>query len=163
MVTAYFTHPAPNAVSLDPGNQTRDSLQLEHVAPAYPAPVPSIYNMTSGDVEEIVSLPPRPLPMADILMTRTAPLWLDVLRVNYQKACFGDDVVRRELVPRMKVVEIVGDRFGMIMRGREGKQEVIDGEAREFVEFRVMNGVNHFMHWDFPKETVDLLKDILDG
>ncbi|KAJ8094948.1 hypothetical protein PM082_010164 [Marasmius tenuissimus] len=173
MVTAYFNHPAPNAVSLDPGNQTRDSLQLEHVAPAYPAPVPSIYNMTSGDVEEIVSLPPRPLPMADILMTRTAPLWLDVLRVNYQKACFGD-VVRRELVPRMKVVEIVGDRSAAIVisafwqvwddnEGEKGKQRVIDGEGREFVEFRVMKGVNHFMHWDFPKETVDLLKDILDG
>ncbi|KAK1221425.1 hypothetical protein PQX77_015763 [Marasmius sp. AFHP31] len=122
------------------------SLQLEHVAPAFPAPVPSIYNMTSGDVEEIVSLPPRPLPMADILMTRTAPLWLDVLRVNYQKARFGDVV--RELLPRMKVVQVVGGKSVAIVDsafwqvwddnvGEKGKQRVIDGEARE-LEFRVM-------------------------
>ncbi|KAL0570678.1 hypothetical protein V5O48_011285 [Marasmius crinis-equi] len=178
LVTAYFTH-SPGVVSLDPNKQTRDSSLMEHVSPALPSAdhsnVPSIYNMSSSDAEEIVSLPPRPVPRADVAMTRTAALWLNGHKQNYFKACFSD-VVRQQLLPEMKVVEVLGDKTAAITvaafwqiwddnQAEKEKQRTITGakDVKDYVEFKLLKGANHFMHWDFPQETMDILKEILNG
>ncbi|KAG7095832.1 hypothetical protein E1B28_006527 [Marasmius oreades] len=175
LVSAYYIH-GPGVVTLDPKLQTRDPTLMEHVAPALPSKdssnVPSIYNMTPQDVEEIVSF--HPVPRADALLSRTAMLWLDLHQVNYAKACYSE-TVRKRLLPEMKVVEIIADRTSAVVAGtfwqiwddnEEEKEKVrkVTGlkDVKDFVEFKLMKGANHFMHWDHPQETMDLLVEILN-
>ncbi|KAG7095834.1 hypothetical protein E1B28_006529 [Marasmius oreades] len=177
LVSAYYAH-GPGVVTLDPKLQTRDPTLMEHVAPAMPSRdssnVPSVYNMTSEEVEEIISLPPRPVPRADAMLSRMAMLWLDILQVNYAKACYSE-TVRKSLLPEMKVVEILGDKtsaivtsaFWQIWDDNENEKEKVrkitgSKDVKDFVEFKLMKGANHFMHWDYPQETMDLLVEILN-
>ncbi|KAK7056283.1 hypothetical protein VNI00_002836 [Paramarasmius palmivorus] len=170
LVSAYYDH-SPGAISLDPQNQNRDPTKLEHVAPALPSPgrpsVPTIYNMSPEDVAEIVRLPPRPVPRADLGLSRQAALWKEVHHSYYYKACFSEEI-RGKVLPGTNIVLIMGDRTVGTMVG--ALWQIWDDNAREmesrniskpFVEFKLMNGANHFMHWDFPQKTVDILKEIL--
>ncbi|KAF9255226.1 hypothetical protein L218DRAFT_982382 [Marasmius fiardii PR-910] len=177
LLSAYYLH-GPGVVTLDPKLQTRDPTLMEHVAPALPTRdgpnTPSIYNMSSEDVEEIISLPPRPYPRADALMSRTARFWLDIHRVNYTKACYSE-TVRKKLLPEMKVVEVITDKtssnivgaFWQIWDDNEAekeKEKTITGskDVKDFVEFKLMKGANHFMHWDYPEETMKVFAEILN-
>ncbi|ESK97797.1 hypothetical protein Moror_17362 [Moniliophthora roreri MCA 2997] len=170
LVTAYYTH-SPDAISLDPQKQVRDPAKLEHVAPALPSDgqthTPSIYSMSEEDMSEIVLLPPRPVPRADLGVSRQAALWIDAHHVNYYKACFSEEF-REKLLLNMKVVDIIGDKTVSIVAAGlwrvwddNEKEKRIRNTSKDFVEFRLMKGFNHFMHWDYPQETMAVLAEIL--
>ncbi|KAI0942664.1 hypothetical protein AcW1_003230 [Taiwanofungus camphoratus] len=134
-ITAYFTH----------GDlSTRDPDVLEYVVPAT-FRAPSIYNMSAEQITQIVY--ERVASTTDLsIMIGLGPHPL----ATYRKACFDRTI--REKVPKMNVWVCTGDVTASFSPPAFWDLQK-DNEANGggLVTFKVIKGVNHFMHWDEPE------------
>ncbi|GJE99278.1 alpha/beta hydrolase [Phanerochaete sordida] len=143
-ISAYFAH---GDVS------TRDPDAVEYVVPS-PARAPSIYNMSDAQREVIIR--------AESAWTSEFPFMVLFERqfyAAYQRAAFDKTV--RDRLPKMKVLALVGGSSASFAFTALFKmQEEDHARGGGNINFHILKGGNHFMHWDDPEAT---LKAILDS
>ncbi|THH21249.1 hypothetical protein EW146_g258 [Bondarzewia mesenterica] len=141
-VTAYFQH----------GNlSTRDPNVLSYVLPAT-FRTPSIFNMSQSQFQSIVDTGVNPV--IDSQLIALAPQLLE----SYEGANYNTTI--RSLLPKMKNWFVTGDvsaAFGPYALWLV--QNDNDAAGGGLVNFKVIHGVNHFMHWDNPETALQVYHD----
>ncbi|KAF9060017.1 hypothetical protein BDP27DRAFT_1430547 [Rhodocollybia butyracea] len=141
---------------------TRDQdTVLATIAPST-SRIPTIFTFNKAERDEIVILTPES--SVDLLLTKVLNLQI---RQVYHKACYDKQLRSNEALKRMTIWEIAGDRSYSFIWPAFWEIEKDDIEAgagvrERFVRFKVLKGVNHFMHWDEPEKTMSMFRDILD-
>ncbi|GJE99279.1 alpha/beta hydrolase [Phanerochaete sordida] len=144
-ITSYFAH----------GDfSTRDPDVVEYIVPS-PTRVPSIYHMNDAQREAIVC--------GESTWTSEVPFMVfcePQFYATYQRAAFDEAV--RDRFPNMKVWALVGDcgasfAFTALFKMQEEDEACGGGN----INFRIIKGGNHFMHWDDPEDTLKVILDTM--
>ncbi|KAI0064173.1 hypothetical protein BV25DRAFT_1801051 [Artomyces pyxidatus] len=134
-VSAYFKH----------GDlSTRNWGAISYIVPSITR-APSVYNMSLDEIAEGV----------EETVDELLHFYYGVQQEHaiYRKACF--DRTLRALVPRMKVTHLCGDETcSPTIAAFFNVQEDAEVEGGGLVNFHLISGANHFMHWDRPEETL---------
>ncbi|KIJ91196.1 hypothetical protein K443DRAFT_14603 [Laccaria amethystina LaAM-08-1] len=144
-LTSYFKHGAletrsPDALSVYLGSTHR---------------APSIFNM-HNNLSEILYPPPVTDGSDGYLMRN----FESQLLANYRKACF--DPATRVLLPKMKIWELSFDAtLPNCILALWGIQDDNTAHGGDLVNFEVVHGANHFMHWDDPSEMIEVYKKLV--
>ncbi|KAI0027330.1 Alpha/Beta hydrolase protein [Vararia minispora EC-137] len=140
-ISAYFDHPNLSART------------LEFLVPS-PRTPPSIWNDPDGFADAIDA---GAAPLADIVVAAGMPEHL----ARACDAALFDPAVRAAL-PHMRVSHFVGARAPAFLVHYFW---VVKDKAARFggtpVEFRLVEGANHFVFWDSPRETMDLYRELV--
>ncbi|THH19421.1 hypothetical protein EW146_g1768 [Bondarzewia mesenterica] len=144
-ITSYFQH----------GDlSTRDTNVLEYVLPAT-FRMPSIWNMSSVEIADIIDEGPNSTvetPFALNFMTQALAV--------YNKATF--DKSTRALLPHLKVWEISGDATASFsLAALWSMQDDDKAHGGNNINYKIVPGANHFMHWDEPDKTVEAYLEAL--
>ncbi|KAI0666409.1 hypothetical protein C8Q78DRAFT_1072372 [Trametes maxima] len=134
-ITAYFDH--GDISSKDPN-------VLSYVLPSISRP-PSVFNMSVAQLAGMTNN--GPANGSDGLLIANVQAQL---LASYKKALY--DNATRAAVPKMKVTEIVGDataEFGIVAYWSMLDDNAAAGGNK--VQFKVLHGANHFVHWDNPE------------
>ncbi|KAH9918264.1 Alpha/Beta hydrolase protein [Fomitopsis serialis] len=140
-ITSYFDH----------GDlSTRDTNVLSYIVPSV-SRRPTIYAMSPEDRQEFVEEVPEGPAMFCTMAQALA---------MYRRACFDRDV--RARLPELKVWSLTGDvtpSFSI------ASFWTIQDEDKErgggFVNYKMIPGVNHFMHWDDPEKAIQAYLEAL--
>ncbi|KAJ3979448.1 hypothetical protein F5890DRAFT_1469413 [Lentinula detonsa] len=129
---------------------------LSRVAPS-PSRVPTLFTFTDEERKEIITPLPQDMHFSHVLQ--------EPLRKWYLKACFDKKLRSSLALKNMTVWHILGDSsypfiWPAYWSVREDDRNAGEGESGKFVKFKIMEGCNHFMHWDEPDKTLKMLKDI---
>ncbi|KIK52981.1 hypothetical protein GYMLUDRAFT_49647 [Collybiopsis luxurians FD-317 M1] len=127
--------------------------------------IPTIYNFTQDEYDEIVNLTEDSkvdLSYSKVLQSQ--------LRDLYLKACY-DKKLRFENtgLRNLKTVwEVVGTRsYGMtwptFWEIEKDDLKAGEGEKGKFVRFKILEGANHFVQWDEPESTMQAFRECLDA
>ncbi|THH21276.1 hypothetical protein EW146_g257 [Bondarzewia mesenterica] len=146
-VSSYFDH----------GDLSKRDLDLlSYILPSTSHP-PTIFNMSAAEIKDTVTdgeAASVDLPFLFYLQPQH--------KVNYRKAFF--DPATAKLFPKMKISFLAGDQSPAW--GLAGLWAVQD-EAKELgngrIHFKLIPGVNHFVHWDYPEKTVDIYVECLNA
>ncbi|KAF9801423.1 hypothetical protein IEO21_10112 [Rhodonia placenta] len=144
-ITSYFHH----------GDLSkRDPNLLTYVVPAT-FRAPSVFTMSDEQIAEIVYQPPAST--SDMLfMIRFS----EQLLASHRKACFYENL--RQLVPRMKIWALTGDSTASFsLPAFWALQEEDEAVGGGRINFKIVKGVNHFMHWDEPELTIQTYLEAL--
>ncbi|KAI0922398.1 hypothetical protein AcV7_005942 [Taiwanofungus camphoratus] len=133
-ITSYFQH----------GDlSTRNPDVLQYVLPAT-FRAPTVFNMTPDQLAGMTYLPPSSGSDAYIMVNLGT-----VLLASYKKACYNSTI--RQLLPKMNIWEFTGDvTASFAIPAYWSIQDDNTAAGGGFVNFRMIDGVNHFMHWDDP-------------
>ncbi|KAI0316475.1 Alpha/Beta hydrolase protein [Amylostereum chailletii] len=143
-VTAYFDH----------GNlSTRDPNVLQYILPSFTR-MPSIWN-DSARID--TTLETGTNAFIDLEMLNATPQ----LHADYVGSVFNDTV--SAILPNLKRWFIYGTRTASFGIYAGWVVQDNNTELGGNVQFKVIPGVNHFIHWDEPEETLDVYHDIIDG
>ncbi|KAJ3890269.1 hypothetical protein GG344DRAFT_49965 [Lentinula edodes] len=132
---------------------------LSTVAPS-PSRIPSMYTLTNEERTEIVTPLPQDMHFSHVLQ--------EPLRESYLKACFDEKLRSSLALKNMTVWHVSGDRsypfiWPAYWSVQEDDRKAGQGESGRFVRFKLMEGCNHFMHWDEPDKTMLTFKDIFNS
>ncbi|GAW03437.1 Esterase lipase thioesterase [Lentinula edodes] len=132
---------------------------LSTVAPS-PSRIPSMFTFTDEERTEIVTPLPQDMHFSHVLQ--------EPLREWYLKACFDEKLRSSLALKNMTVWHVSGDRsYPFIWPAywlvQEDDRKAGQGESGRFVRFKLMEGCNHFMHWDEPDKTMSTFKDIFNS
>jgi len=108
--------------------------------------------MSPDDISEII----EPYPASWFMLATKA----QALAI-YRKACFDRSI--RELLPKMKITRLVGDStasFSIASFWQMQDDDLTNGGG--MVNFRMIRGANHFVHWDNPEMALQVYIDALD-
>lgn len=144
-ITSYFRH----------GDLSKRDLDLlTYVVPAT-FRAPSVFTMSDEQIAEIVYQPPAST--SDMLfMIRFS----EQLLASHRKAFFDKNL--RQLVPRMKVWAFTGDSTASFsLPSFWALQEEDEAAGGGRINFKIVKGVNHFMHWDEPELTIQTYLEAL--
>ncbi|KAI0828547.1 hypothetical protein BC628DRAFT_1533941 [Trametes gibbosa] len=133
-ITSYFTHGDLSTRSLD---------VLSYVIPST-SRVPSIFNMSAEQISSTIHY--GQAATSDMLFMVYSAAQANA---NYKKACFDANV--RQLLPRMKISVLMGEKtcsFSVI--GSWAIEDDDKARGGGFINFRLVPGANHLMHWDDP-------------
>ncbi|KAI0635407.1 Alpha/Beta hydrolase protein [Trametes polyzona] len=144
-VTSYFKHADLS---------TRDLDAISYILPAT-FRAPSIYSMSDAQLEKILYL--LPASGTDMLFMVFCAA---AANASYKKACFDPEV--RRLLTKLRVSAITGDATCAFSLSAYWAMEA-DDEAHGggMIGFRVIEGVNHFVHWDEPELTLRVFRELL--
>lgn len=111
--------------------------------------------MSDEQIAEIVYQPPAST--SDMLfMIRFS----EQLLASHRKACFYENL--RQLVPRMKIWALTGDSTASFsLPAFWALQEEDEAVGGGRINFKIVKGVNHFMHWDEPELTIQTYLEAL--
>ncbi|TFK22663.1 hypothetical protein FA15DRAFT_671277 [Coprinopsis marcescibilis] len=134
----------------DHGNiEQRNESSLSYIVPTT-AQVPSIFSMHNHLPSILVPGPFTATGSDWFTLTNLGPQLLE----TYRRACFSAEV--RELFPHLKIWELVGDLSGAFAIDAYWKTQDDDQAAGGgHINFNVLNGTNHFVHWDYPRRTIE--------
>ncbi|KAF5386308.1 hypothetical protein D9757_008580 [Collybiopsis confluens] len=140
---------------------TATATALSTIVPS-PFKIPTIYTFTREEHDEIIILTSDS--SIDLSFSRVLK---DQLRDAYFKACF-DDRIRFMVKGMRNVWEMIGTKsYGLVWPTfweiEKDDLEAGKGERGKYVRFKVLEGVNHFMHWDEPRMTMQAFREILDA
>lgn len=146
-LTSYFKHGAletrsPDALSAsaDPGSTDR---------------APSILD-THNNLSEILYPPPVTNGSDSYLMSN----FESQLLANYRKACFDPEI--RALLPKMKIWELAFDAsITTCIFALWCIQDDNTAHGGDLVNFEVVHGANHFLHWDDPSKMIEVYKKLV--
>ncbi|KAJ3777395.1 hypothetical protein FB446DRAFT_718010 [Lentinula raphanica] len=152
LITCYYDYENQAITERDQDNI------LSAVSPS-PSRVPTLFTFTDEERKDIITPLAQDMHFSHILQ--------EPLRNCYLKACFDEKYRSSPALKNMKVWHVLGDRsypfiwpaywlVGDDDRGAGG------GESGKFVYFKIMEGCNHFMHWDEPKKTMETFRSIFD-
>ncbi|KAI0666401.1 hypothetical protein C8Q78DRAFT_984281 [Trametes maxima] len=144
-ITSYFKH----------GDlSTRDLDTLSYVVPAT-FRAPSIYGIPDADLARIVYDPPGS--GSDMLF-----MVFSAAQINaaYKKAVFDKGV--RTLLPKLKVFAFTGDvTCPFSIPAFWALQDDDKAHGGGFIETKIVEGINHFVHWDEPELALKIYQDAL--
>ncbi|KAF9063853.1 Alpha/Beta hydrolase protein [Rhodocollybia butyracea] len=154
LVTAYYDYSDEILAS-------RDSTAAIGVIVPSISRVPSIYSFSQAEYDEIVTLTPD----SSVDLYYSKVLHRSV-RQAYLKACY--DTKLRSALKHMKTWEVAGSRSWAFVwptywEIQDDDAKAGEGEKEKFIRFMIMEGVNHFMHWDEPVQTMKTFKEILNS
>ncbi|KAF5373217.1 hypothetical protein D9757_010563 [Collybiopsis confluens] len=141
---------------------TATAAVLSTIVPS-PFKIPTIYTFTREEHNKIIILTHDS--SIDLSFSRVLK---DQLRDAYLKTCF-DDRIRFMVVKGMRNVwEMIGTKsYGLVWPTfweiEKDDLEAGKGERGKYVRFKVLEGVNHFMHWDKPRMTMQAFREVLDA
>ncbi|KAF8649634.1 hypothetical protein AX16_005722 [Volvariella volvacea WC 439] len=146
-ITSYFKH----------GDITkRDTSLISFVVPD-PSRTPSIFGMTSSEMSKVVYEDSVNLGEG-LYLFFLGPQFL----ANYQKACY--DKAIRSLLGRMQIWMVTGDAtasFSIASLWSIEDDELARGSRGSFIKYKILNGANHFVHWDEPDNTIKYIQSML--
>ncbi|KLO13269.1 hypothetical protein SCHPADRAFT_874309 [Schizopora paradoxa] len=120
-------------------------------------------NMTASELEELTDY--SALPRSEVSGQQICP---EVFEEWTRKAIF-DDTMAREFFPNVHVAAIWAEKSHWSCVGAGWKYKQLLDEYRErsvtgrHLSIIKIPGANHFPHWDQPKQTMDVLEQILNG
>jgi len=134
-ITSYFDH----------GDfSSRDPSALSHIVPSFTCR-PTIYDMTVDEQEQILDQSVSEMP--GMFCSAAQAL------ANTRKACFDPTI--RALLPNMKIWHIAGTRSASFaFPGRWNLEDDDKANGGALLNFMLIPGMNHFMQWDDPQETL---------
>ncbi|KAI0028382.1 Alpha/Beta hydrolase protein [Vararia minispora EC-137] len=143
-ISAYFDHPDLSA---------RTEAGLEFFVPSLRTP-PSIWTRPDALAPALDVGEPAQVDVA------TAEGMAEQLATAYDAALF--DPAIRAALPRMRVRYFVGTRTpAFFIHYFWGVQDKADGFGRGLVDFKIVEGANHFIFWDHPEEAMDLYCELV--
>ncbi|KAJ4466247.1 hypothetical protein J3R30DRAFT_3311241 [Lentinula aciculospora] len=126
--------------------------------------VPTIYTFTQAEHDEIVTLTPES--SIDLYFTKVLR---EQLRKTYLKSCYDQKLRTNSALRNMSTVwEVIGDRsysfvWPTFWEVEDDDMKAGEGEQGKFVRFMVIEGANHFVHWDEPEKIMGAFRRILDA
>ncbi|KAJ4478447.1 Alpha/Beta hydrolase protein [Lentinula aciculospora] len=145
-ITSYFDHG-------DISKQDFDSLSYVLASPLRP---PSIYNMSTAETDEMLQL--------DQKSTTDLPFFINLanqLKAAYRKVFF--DSATAELLPKMRITFVAGTMGPAFSPAGLWAVENDEKEAKTGrVNYKVVPGANHFVHWDDPEKAVEVYLECID-
>ncbi|KAJ3798854.1 hypothetical protein GGU11DRAFT_555733 [Lentinula aff. detonsa] len=158
LVTGYFSY-SKDALT----NRDLDTV-LGTIVPDI-SRVPTIYTFTEAEHAEIVILTPES--SIDLYFSKALRRQL---RNAYLKVCFDGQLKTGPALKNMRNViwEVLGDRsyslvWPTLWEMEDDDEKHGEGENGRLFKFVVVDGVNHFMHWDEPEKTMKVFRNILDA
>ncbi|KAF7424175.1 hypothetical protein PC9H_009478 [Pleurotus ostreatus] len=142
-ITSYFQHGDLSTRNLD---------VIEYVVPAF-SHTPSIWNMTLSDISEMVDEPGLNVDMGLLGFIATNG-------ASYKSATFDKSIKSR--FTHLQFWLLIGDltsSFGLAALWSIQDDDKANGGDN--VHYKVISGANHFMHWDEPERTADVLLETL--
>ncbi|KAH9829969.1 uncharacterized protein C8Q71DRAFT_384822 [Rhodofomes roseus] len=142
-LTAYFEH----------GDlSSRDKSVIEYILPSS-SRTPTLYNMTLEERAAMIE------PVADSELPFMLGMFPSALAA-YRKACFDRGV--RALLPEMKVWHLgcgAAPSYGIAAYF----DLLVDHETHGggLINFKMIPGANHFLHWDDPEKTLQVIVDMV--
>ncbi|KIL65767.1 hypothetical protein M378DRAFT_161777 [Amanita muscaria Koide BX008] len=139
-VTAYFDH----------GDlSTRDPDVLSYILPSTSRPG-TIYNMTKPEQEEVIRLG------YDSAWEISYFTRFDEQRLAvYYKAVFDDTTA--QLFPGIKISHLAGGKGpSFAIAGFWDMQKDAEERGKTSIVFKLVPGMNHFVHWDDPEAAIDI-------
>ncbi|KAI8973116.1 Alpha/Beta hydrolase protein [Trametes punicea] len=144
-ITSYFEH----------GDlSTRDLDVISYILPAT-SRTPTVFNIPKEQLAAMTYIPPASGSDMLFMLSCTSQL-----NASYKKACFDLNV--RRLLPKMKVFAFAGDVTCPFSFPAFWAMEA-DNEAHGggMITFKMVKGINHFVHWDDPDLTLQLYMNVL--
>ncbi|KAJ3913122.1 hypothetical protein F5877DRAFT_84104 [Lentinula edodes] len=126
--------------------------------------MPSIYTFTAEEHDENVILTPES--SIDLYFSKVLQ---HQLRKTYLKACYDEKLrINPALRNMVTVWEVIGDKsysfvWPTFWEIEDDDMKAGEGEKGKFIQFMIINGVNHFMHWDEPEKTMGVFRRLLDA
>ncbi|KAJ4478977.1 hypothetical protein J3R30DRAFT_3472677 [Lentinula aciculospora] len=153
LITCYYEYDKETTSACDQAGV------LSTVAPS-PSRVPTLFTFTHEERKEIVTPLPQDMHFSHVLQ--------EPLRKWYLKSCFDEKLRSSLALKNMTVWHVLGDSsYPFIWPAywlvQEDDRKACEGESGKFVKFKVMEGCNHFMHWDEPDKTMAAFKEILNS
>ncbi|KAH9855498.1 Alpha/Beta hydrolase protein [Lenzites betulinus] len=144
-ITSYFKHGDLSTRSLD---------VLSYIVPSTEH-APSIFSMSADQISRTIQYDPG-ASSDTYFMVFAAPQ----IHANYLKGCFDADV--RQLLPKMKITTFTGDitcSFSLAAHWQMEDENKAHGGG--FIDFVMIPGINHFVHWDDPVLALKIYKEAL--
>ncbi|EMD39248.1 hypothetical protein CERSUDRAFT_47214 [Gelatoporia subvermispora B] len=147
LLTAYFKH----------GDlSSRKEEELSRFVPSKYRPA-SIYDMSDADLESMLQAELADISSPDMQYFLTCG---PQLPASYRKACYDPQV--RSSFPRLKVWEICGEAtLSHCWVAYWAIEDDNTTHGGDMVHFKVIDRANHFMHWDDPENTVQVLIGVI--
>ncbi|KAI0313227.1 hypothetical protein OF83DRAFT_1175873 [Amylostereum chailletii] len=117
-------------------------------------PIEGPPSLSSMSKEELLTIVEGEEPTADM---RGMLATMSQAQVLCRKACFDQSV--RAALPKMKVTMICGDvTLPFSLTAFWDFQDVDKANGGGFIDFEMMHGMNHFMHWEKPEFALDVFR-----